>query len=261
MASRKRIPHSRHPSMRGKVARYEHLSSSMTLVLCRRGDSFRGAGASVMLVRKQQIGEKWINFLQAVVNVVASARDGACNDMSRLKGLQCCNNLLFFRELQVQVSCEAESVINAFKSSATSDNALIVTEWSLLLKNISVVLLKHRVSETDEKNVLTCANASLDILRSAADPSGNDASLSVWNAIAAVATCSYYSPALRASIASARAEVSFHSIILLYLQSHLACRKRWFELSTSNATGTLRRQLQRKRGKDTNRSRLWPRKP
>lgn len=214
MASRKRIPHSRHPSMRGKFARYEHLSSSMTLVLCRRGDSFRGAGARVMLVRKQQIGEKWINFVQAVVNVEASSRDGACRDWSRLKGLQCCNNLLFFPELQVQVSCEAESVINAFKSSATSTNALIVTEWSLLLKNISVVLLKHRVSETGEKIVLTCANASLDILRSA-DPSNNNASLSVWNAIAALATCSYYSPALRLSIARAGAEVSFHAIIFV----------------------------------------------
>ncbi len=251
MASRKSIPHSRHTAMCGKITitKYGALNILNHFFVDSRCDSFCNAGASTMFVRKQTIGDNWINFVQACVNVVALSPDGACHEMSRLKSLQCCNNLLFFRDLQLQVSCEAESIINAFKPSASSANAKIVTEWSLLLKNISVILLKHRVSETNERSVLTCANSSLDLLRSS-DPLAKLEP--VFNAIAAVATCAYYSPALRSSIASAGAEVSFHAIILLLLRSHVVFyRKRWFEFSTSlatpNATRKLRRQLTRRR--------------
>ena len=157
--------------------------------------------ANTILVRKAQIGGKWINFVNATANL-AAASDASYVDNSRLMCLRCCNNLLCLPALHFEVAAEAESLLNAFKSSASSSVEGIRNEWAQLIRNVSAILWQSRSSGV-EAQVLACANFAIDIMRSAPPTAG----LMVWNAVLALGTCAHISPAARAHTAAAGAKV------------------------------------------------------
>jgi hypothetical protein len=164
-------------------------------------DFFFNTGANTILVRKAQIGVKWINFVQAAANI-ASESDGTYIDNSRLMSLRCCNNLLTLPGNHFQVACDAEALLGAFKSSGTSSVEGIRNEWALFVRNISAILFRTRSSGT-EAHVLSCADSALDIIRSAPPTAG----MAVWNAVLALGTCAHFSPEMRSHIAGKGAKV------------------------------------------------------
>ena len=164
-------------------------------------DTISPTGANTILVRKVQIGDKWINFVQATANL-ASESDGSYIDNSRLMSLRCCNNLLSLPGNHFQVACDAEILLNAFKSSAASSVEGIRNEWALFVRNVSAILFRTRSTGT-EPYVVSCAASALDIIRSAPSTAG----MAVWNAVLALGTCAQFSPEIRSHIAAAGARV------------------------------------------------------
>ena len=142
-----------------------------------------------------QIGGKWISCIQAIANL-ASASDGSFVDNSRLMSLRCCNNLLTLSALHFQVATDAESLLNAFKSSASSSAEGIRNEWALFLRNLAAILFQS-CSSGAEAHVLACANFALDIIRSAPPTAG----MAVWNAALALGTCALFSPDIKSQLA------------------------------------------------------------
>jgi hypothetical protein len=165
-------------------------------------DFSHNAGANVQLASKAQIGDKWITLLQAVANL-ASASDGSYIDNSRLLSLRCCNNLMTLPGLYFQVAADVESLLNAFKSSASSSSEAIQNEWSLFLRNVVAILFHTHYSGT-EAHILTCAKFAMDIMRSAPPTAG----YMVWNAVMALGTCAHFSPEIRLQIVAAGAKVT-----------------------------------------------------
>ncbi len=164
-------------------------------------DNVNNTGANTILVRKVQIGDKWINFVQATANL-ASESDGTHNDNSRLMSLRCCNNLLTLPGNHFQVACDADILINAFKTSGTSSVDGIRNEWALFVRNVSAILFRTRSIGT-EAHVQSCANMAMEIIRSAPPSAG----MAAWNAVLALGTCAQFSPEIHSHIAAAGAKV------------------------------------------------------
>ena len=173
-------------------------------------DFSHDSGANIQLVSKAQIGDKWINFVQAVANV-ASAPDGSFIDNSRLLSLRCCNNLMTLPGLHFQIAADVEPLLNAFKSSASSSMDGIRNEWALFLRNIVAIMFHTHYGGT-EAHVLACATFAIDILRSAPPTAG----FMVWNAVLALGTCALFSPEIAALIAKAGAKVIYWCKNCLY---------------------------------------------
>ncbi len=165
------------------------------------------SGANTILVRKVQIGDKWINFIQAAANV-ASASDGSFVDNSRLMSLRCCNNLLTLSGLHFQVATDAQSFLNAFKSSSSSSVEGIRNEWALFVRNVSAILFQSR-SSAAEAHVLACANVAIDIIRSAPPTAG----MAVWNAVLALGTCALFSPDIKSQLGGGAKVCQFYNTI------------------------------------------------
>ena len=139
--------------------------------------------------------------------------------------LRCCNNLLSLPGSHFQAACDAEMLLSAFKSSAASSAEGIRNEWALFVRNLSAVLFRTGSRETDaHARVVSCADAAMDIIRSAPPTAG----MAVWNAVLALGTCAHVSPKIRSHIAAAGAQVSscavLHSLSFVF-GPHFNCRK------------------------------------
>jgi hypothetical protein len=102
------------------------------------------------------------------------------------------------------VAVDAESLLSAFMSSASSPIEAIRNEWALLIRNVAAILFQTR-SNGVEAHVTACADFAIEVIRSAPPTAG----MMVWNAVLALGTCAHFSPAITAHIAAAGAKVIY----------------------------------------------------
>jgi hypothetical protein len=118
-------------------------------------------------------------------------------------GRRCYNDLTTLPGLYFQVAADVESLIDAFKSSASPPSEGIRSEWALFVRNVVAVMFHTKCGGT-EAQVVSCANFALDIIRSPPPTAG----FAVWNAVLSICTCTHFSPEIKTRVAASESKVS-----------------------------------------------------